>query len=378
MDKSFPKIVFLSNGYGEDNIAFYIINSFPDYLRDNIFAFPLVSEGEVFKNNGIKVIGYVKPLPSKGISGFLNLRNFLVDIKSGLFSVLYNQLKFLKKLGDEFFFVAVGDIVPLLLLNFSGKIRKSFFIATAKSIRTEIFNPFEIFLMRKTIASFLRDKDSLDWVYRFYKIKNVYFFGNPVLDIPVFNDNPLYDFFNKSIDLSENYHNRFILVLPGRKEVCLKNLEDLKIPMLQIMNSFPDVVFIVVIPNFYPLSDIRDLFKDIDKVFFVDSKYYGSFLRRGYLVWGFGGSANEQAAGFGIPVISFNQKNWYRNRQKKLLKDSLILVSNKDELIEFTKKFLNNRDYRDRIGSLGKDLMGEVGGGSKIVNFIISYLKQLK
>jgi uncharacterized protein (TIGR03492 family) len=284
----------------------------------------------------------------------------------------------LKDLGDEFFFVAVGDIVPLLLLNFSGKIRKSFFIATAKSIRTEIFNPFEIFLMRKTIASFLRDKDSLDWVYRFYKIKNVYFFGNPVLDIPVFNDNPLYDFFNKSIDLSENYHNRFILVLPGRKEVCLKNLEDLKIPMLQIMNSFPDVVFIVVIPNFYPLSDIRDLFKDIDKVFFVDSKYYGSFLRIGYLVWGFGGSANEQAAGFGIPVISFNQKNWYRNRQKKLLKDSLILVSNKDQLIEFTKKFLSDRDYRDRIGSLGKDLMGEVGGGSKIVNFIISYLKQLK
>jgi len=326
----------------------------------------LVTNGEVFKNNGIKITGYVKQLPSRGISGIFNLRNFFKDFRDGLFNVLYQQIKFLKSLDEDFLFVAVGDIVPLLLLYFAGGLDKTFFVATAKSIRTEFFNPFEAWLMKKSIASFVRDHDSPQWILKTYKLKNVYYVGNPVLDIPIFEDN-----------LTENLQNKkTILILPGRIDVCLDNLLKLRNSIEKLSEKFDDVVFVIIVPSFYPIDEMKNIFRSFNNCFVVDSLYYGALLRVGYVVWGFGGSANEQAAGFGLPVISFNQKNWYRNRQKKLLGKALILVDNESQLVNITEKLLTDENYRQEIGSLGKSMMGSRGGAQKIAQFIINYLSK--
>lgn len=351
------KILFLSNGYGEDTIAYYIATNFPQELRDRIEFFPLVTEGKVFEE--FEIVGPIKVFSSRGISGFLNLTNFLQDIKEGLIKHVINQISFVKELGQEYFFVAVGDIYPLLLLYFAGKIDKTFFVATAKSVKTEFFNFFEIFVMGKSIANFVRDEKTYISLRKF--LSNVYFLGNPVLDIP-------YVEYKGSISESN------IIVLPGRVNKCLENLDRIKDSVKKLVKL--GFEFTIVVPNFYPIEEIKGIMEGIEKIRIVDSVYYSFFLRNSFCVWGFGGSANEQAAGYGLPVISFNQKDWYRNRQKKLLGQALILVDKPEDFIRETLKLREDRCYYDFVSMKGKEEMGQLGGAEKIANFIMESLNK--
>ncbi|MCX7972773.1 MAG: hypothetical protein N2657_06160 [bacterium] len=359
------KILFLSNGYGEDTIASYIIKAFPPDLRKKIYAFPLVTEGSIFKEEGIKICGPIRVLPSRGISGLLNLKNFIIDIKSGLIQHVIQQVNFIKNLDKDFYFVAVGDIYPLSILYLTSRISKAFFVATAKSIKTEIFNFFEIHIMKKVIASFVRDNSTQEWIQKKYKLSNVYFFGNPVLDIPLADSPDIL----KNIEKSRN-----IIFLPGRVNEALKNINLLLPAMREIVSR--GYTFCIVVPDFYPLEEIRSIISSFDQsIFLVSSRYYRFLLERSFLAWGFAGSANEQAAGFGIPVISLNEKNWYRQRQKKLLKDSLILVENPYDFISKTLELANNPEYYGVLSNAGKIEMGPPGGASLISSFIIQFCK---
>ncbi|MCX7758223.1 MAG: hypothetical protein N2169_01210 [bacterium] len=351
------KVLFLSNGYGEDTIASYIIKSFPREFLRNISVFPLVTEGNVFRDEGIDIEGPVKVFPSRGISGFLNLRNFIRDLQAGLMFHIWEQIKYLNNLDSSTYFVAVGDIYPLILLYFSKRIHRTFFVATAKSVKTEYFNPFEIFLMKKVIANFVRDQSTMDWILRRYGLSNVHFLGNPVLDIP-------FCYFESVDNLDKN-----IIFLPGRVDQALKNLA-IFLPAMKklVLDGFS---FTIVIPKFYPVNEVYSLVKGIDRIFVIDSIYYRFFLERSFLVWGFGGSANEQAAGFGLPVISLNENTWYRKRQKKLLGDSLILVRTVDDFISKTLELEKNVNYYNYLRNVGKYQMGGLGGALNISNFII-------
>lgn len=356
MSTNNKKILFLSNGYGEDTIALYIIKNFPSNYTQNIEIFPLVTEGKIFKD--YKIVGPVKVFPSRGISGFLNVYKLWQDIQAGLIRHIFKQIEFLKNINENFYFVAVGDIYPLILLYFAKKINKTFFVATAKSIKTEPFNILEILLMKKTIANFVRDNQTYEWILKKYKeLNNVYFLGNPVLDIPYIK------FLNEA---PENN----IIVLPGRINESIDNIKKL----LPIMKKLKEFNFSIIIPDFYPVEEIKELIVNYDNVVIINSIYYRYFLENSFCVWGFGGSANEQAAGFGLPVISLYQKNWYRQRQKKLLKDSLILVEKIEDFEKETLKLKEEKDYYLYLSKVGREEMGPLGGAIKIANFIINFI----
>ncbi len=356
------KLLLLTNGYGEDTIAKYIIDNLYELGVKDIEVFPLVTKGDVFEN--VKIVGPVRVFPSSGISGFLNFFNFIKDIKAGLFGHIKQQIKFLKSLNDDLYFVAVGDVYPILLLYFSGKIRKSFFVATAKSIKTEPFNFLEISLMKNMIANFVRDEMTLKWIVSRYGLGNVYFEGNPVLDLPRVEVDD-----EKFLNVLKYYKN--IIILPGRKDVAVENLRNLIafVPHL-IEKGF---CFTVVVPHFYPLDEIVRLVKEFENVFIFDSKYYRFLLENSFLVWGFGGSANEQAAGFGLPVISLYSKSWYRQRQKKLLRDSLILVRNWEEFYTQTMSLVNDVNRYVYLSNVGRREMGNLGGARNIARFIQNF-----
>ncbi|MEN3014653.1 MAG: hypothetical protein ABDH21_01140 [bacterium] len=352
-------ILFLSNGYGEDTIAYYIINSFPSSFKNRILTFPLVTEGKIFEDNGIKRVGPIKVFPSRGISGIFNLKNMLLDIKSGLIKHILKQIKFLNSLDENYYFVAVGDIYPLSLLYLSNKIDKTFFVATAKSIRTENFNFFEIFLMNKTIANFVRDQETYQKFEK--RIKNLFFVGNPVLDIPYYEP-------PEEIRSALNKSNS-ILIFPGREDQALNNLK-LLLPSIEV-GVQKGFLFFIVVPNFYPIDQISAIVGYKDAIFVVDSRYLAYLLKECFVVWGFGGSVNEQAAGFGIPVISLDQKNWYRRRQRKLLGNSLILVSNSYQFIQKTLELKQNKQLYLQLSNEGRVRMGKQGGALSIVNLIL-------
>lgn len=397
------KLIFLSNGYGEDTISTYIIREI--YKKNNVIAnltanlsdnlnknnlnknkinieilgFPLVNDGEKYKQNNIKVIGPTKILKSGGISGLLNIKNFLNDIKDGLINFILKQLKFLEELKNKenIYLIAVGDIYPLFLSVLKNRLSKKnvIFIPTAKSYKTEPFNPIEIYLMSLANANFVRDE--LTYLKLKNKINNVYFVGNPVLDLEYIKP-------NKDIPLKNN-----IIILPGRKSNCLNNLYYFIKAINLLGNKTKEFLnfqatFSVVIPDFYPINEINNLInnlinKELEKqykIYVLSDKYYRYLLENSYLVWGQAGSGNEQAVGYGLPVISFNENNWYRKRQKKLLNNCLILIKpyNIEELIDRTIELFTNKDMYRFIQKECYKEMGPLNGAISIANYIINLI----
>ncbi len=374
------KIIFLSNGYGEDTISTYIIRELKNKINNiDISAFPLVNEGEKYKQNNIKVIGPTKILKSSGISGFLNIKNFIIDIKDGLLNLILKQLNFLKEYKNKknIYLVAVGDIYPLFLSVFQNKLSKTnvIFIPTAKSYKTEPFNFIEIYLMSLVNANFVRDE--ITYLKLKNKLNNVYFVGNPVLDIE-------YLQLSENINLINN-----IIILPGRKQNCLNNLIYFikainlilnKIKTENILNFLP--TFSIIVPDFYPINEIKNLIENElnqenkEKVYLLSDKYYRYVLENSYLVWGQGGSANEQAAGYKLPVISFNENNWYRKRQKKLLNNCLILVKQYDidSLVNETINLFKDKSKYDFLKEECYKEMGPLSGAINIANYIYNLI----
>jgi len=374
------KIIFLSNGYGEDTISTYIIRELKNKINNiDISAFPLVNDGEKYKQNNIKVIGPTKILKSSGISGFLNIKNFIIDIKDGLLNLILKQLNFLKEYKNKknIYLVAVGDIYPLFLSVFENKLSKTnvIFIPTAKSYKTEPFNFIEIYLMSLVNANFVRDE--ITYLKLKNKLNNVYFVGNPVLDIE-------YLQLSENINLINN-----IIILPGRKQNCLNNLFYFikainlilnKIKTENILNFLP--TFSIIVPDFYPINEIKNLIENIlnqenkEKVYLLSDKYYRYVLENSYLVWGQGGSANEQAAGYKLPVISFNENNWYRKRQKKLLNNCLILVKQYDidSLVNETINLFKDKSKYDFLKEECYREMGPLNGAINIANYIYNLI----
>jgi uncharacterized protein (TIGR03492 family) len=374
------KIIFLSNGYGEDTISTYIIRELKNKINNiDISAFPLVNDGEKYKQNNIKVIGPTKILKSSGISGFLNIKNFIIDIKDGLLNLILKQLNFLKEYKNKknIYLVAVGDIYPLFLSVFENKLSKTnvIFIPTAKSYKTEPFNFIEIYLMSLVNANFVRDE--ITYLKLKNKLNNVYFVGNPVLDIE-------YLQLSENINLINN-----IIILPGRKQNCLNNLFYFikainlilnKIKTENILNFLP--TFSIIVPDFYPINEIKNLIEselnqeNKEKVYLLSDKYYRYVLENSYLVWGQGGSANEQAAGYKLPVISFNENNWYRKRQKKLLNNCLILVKQYDidSLVNETINLFKDKTKYDFLREECYKEMGPLKGAINIANYIYNLI----
>ncbi len=376
------KFIFLSNGYGEDTISTYIIRELDKKLKEKginfeILGFPLVNTGEKYKENNIKTIGPTKVLKSAGISGLLNLKNFINDIKDGLISFIFNQLNFINeyKNNPKIYLVAVGDIYPLLLSVLKNKFSKTnvIFIPTAKSYKTEPFNLIEIYFMSLVKANFVRDE--LTYLKLKDKLKNVYFVGNPVLDIDYIKP-------SENIQLEKN-----IIILPGRKDFCLKNLYYFIKAINLLLNkitseSVVDILptFSIIVPNFYPINEVNNLIeKELKKeykerVYVLSDRYYRYVLESSYLVWGQAGSGNEQAAGYKLPVISFNENNWYRNRQKKLLSNCLILIEqfNIEKLVNETIILFKDKDkYKFIVSDCYKE-MGPLGGAINISNYLVN------
>src|SRR3989338_10004289 len=100
------KLLFITNGHGEDLVAVEIIKRLNGV---DIQVLPLVGEGTDFAALNVKVIGSRRKLPSGGFS----LRNFgflIKDLFAGLLGNTLGNLRLLHALKGEIdFTIAIGD-----------------------------------------------------------------------------------------------------------------------------------------------------------------------------------------------------------------------------------------------------------------------------
>lgn len=116
------RVLFISNGHGEDNHSAFVIRTLRELAPDlDIAAIPIVGEGNAYRRLGVPILGPTQVLPSGGFT-YVNRWLLLKDIQAGLLSLSLRQIKAIRRHGPEFDLVhATGDSVGQTCAYLTGR-----------------------------------------------------------------------------------------------------------------------------------------------------------------------------------------------------------------------------------------------------------------
>ena len=362
------KILFITNGHGEDVVAAQIIR----HLRSRalkIDVMPVVGKAEALKGLKVRLVGPIRPLPSGGF-GLRNFSFFLRDVFAGLIGKALSQIRVLRKNKGKYdLVIGIGDIVPIVYSMFTGS--KFIFVGINKSdyYKKPAFNytGFEKYLLRNNcVLTLTRDNKTAETL-SLDGIKTKYV-GNPMMD----GVKP--GVRGKGLGVRKT---KTIGFLPGTREDAYQNIEDFYKIAWRIRQLDKTVKFIMSIPTMLDrsrLSRIRSLV-EIDTI-----SDFNKVLKSSSVIIGLSGTGNEQAAGAGIPVIAFPGRGAQFNikfaaGQKELLGDSLLLLPRDSRTIAHeAMSLIYNKKRIRKMGLVGKERMGSAGASKKIANIIMKEL----
>lgn len=358
------KILFITNGHGEDIVAAQIIKK----LINNhigIQVLPVVGNGSIYKNLPARVIGPTKVLPSGGF-GLRNYSYLIRDIFSGLIGRTIDQAGTLRdNRYDYALVIGIGDIVPII---YSMVTKCPFiFIGVNKSAyyRKLAFNytKLEKFLLRKycrlTLARDMRTAKALK-----YAGINAKYVGNPMMDAV----SAIRRSGDRGIGKSKT-----IGFLPGTREDAYKNIEDFSNIAAIIKQIDKKIRFVLSFPD---NLDKKKLLKIKSQVKMKISADFNKVLKTSRIIIGSSGTGNEQAAGLGIPVIAFPGRGAQFNSrfaagQKELLGNALMLLPGDPEAIaRQAVSLMKNKKRISAMAKAGKIRMGRPGASKRIAQII--------
>jgi uncharacterized protein (TIGR03492 family) len=116
------RVLFISNGHGEDNHSAYVIRTLRELAPDvEIAAIPIVGEGNAYRRLGVPILGPTQVLPSGGFT-YVNRWLLLKDIRAGLLSLSWRQIRAIRRHGPQFDLVhATGDSVGQTCAYLTGR-----------------------------------------------------------------------------------------------------------------------------------------------------------------------------------------------------------------------------------------------------------------
>lgn len=364
------KILFITNGHGEDIVAAEIIRNLnkPGLQID---VLPVVGKGDAFKGLNADIIGPKKALPSGGF-GLRNYSYLIRDIFAGLIGKVISQLKALSENKWSYdLVIGIGDIVPIVYSIFTGC--KFIFIGVNKSAyyKKLAFNYtwLEKLLLKKyCMMTFTRDKKTEGWLEQ-YGVESKYA-GNPMMDQLI-----------RGAKEAGRAGSRTIGFLPGTRNDAYKNIEDFYNIAALIKKIDRKIGFLLSIPKTLDKKRIAKIKAPV-KVKLIND--FRKVLSRSTVIIGLSGTGNEQAAGLGRPVIAFPGRGAQYNRrfasgQKELLGGALMLLPrNPDVIASETVSLLKSKAKRNKMAKAGIFRMGEPGASRKIALVINAYLQSRK
>lgn len=344
------KLLFLSNGHGEDAIAASIAAE----LRDlDPVALPLVGTGGAFRRKGIPVVGPTLELPSGGFNTH-DAKAFRGDLRAGLGGLLWRQLRFLRS-AKPTLVVAVGDLLPV----FAGKLSSGnlIFVGANKSdfYRNPGYRylPIELGLLKHWNALvFPRDEQTHRRLQK-AGVRSEYL-GNPMMD---------------TFSLETDPEEECLALFPGSREEAYRNLA-MMVPVVEAIRA-KDARYSFEVALAPSLSEEK-----IDLSGIAVSRDFGKTLGKARLVIGMAGTASEQAVGLGKPVISWpGEGPQYTERfakaQQDLLGEALqVLAYDPEAIAERVLETLQDEAYLARLPALGMERLGERGAAGRIAAFI--------
>jgi uncharacterized protein (TIGR03492 family) len=385
------KILFISNGYGEDSIAAAILkNLLRKIPPEAIIGFPLVGEGKEYSDLAIKIQAPTQNLPSGGLIPGGWIRNLWMDACSGLGSLIFHQISTLKSLKNDMnTVVAVGDTYPVLLGGmFTGK--PVIFVGTAKSdyfvhysrVEREVFKRYcrMIFPRDELTAETLRNHGlEARWE------------GNAMMDGIIVT--------GERFGIERGI--KIVTILPGSRAFAYNDLPVIleAVNLLEVAVDQP-FAYLAALANSISLDPLEEsaaeagysllradnkdgvvgkLTKGQIEIILLRGRF-GDAINLAHLVIGQAGTGNEQAVGLGKPVIAFDsdgleKPGWYRARQKGLLGDSLSVVKRTPRSIcNEALGILSDEKKYDFMASVGMRRMGPPGGAKKVADYIWNFV----
>ena len=122
MPSAKKRVLFISNGHGEDNHSSYIIETLRERCPTlDIAAMPIVGEGQAYRRLNIPIIGPTLTLPSGGFT-YMNRLKLFRDIQAGLISLTWRQFQAVKHYAKSCDLIhATGDTVGQSFAYLSGR-----------------------------------------------------------------------------------------------------------------------------------------------------------------------------------------------------------------------------------------------------------------
>lgn len=376
-------ILLVSNGYGEAAIAGYIAHAIAGLAPGaRLEHFPLV--GHTGADAWPPGVGPQQDMPSGGLVANWNVRNLKADVRGGLVRLIVRQWRFLRAQRRHDVTIAVGDVFCLAMALLAR--RPTIFVATAKSDDVSPHSWIERRIAHKAALAFARDERTARSLGA--SGVRVSYAGNAMMD----------GIQPGRFDLAPDSGAVRFAVLPGSRADAphvaaamlgrLRAIASLLEPQGRRVQAFVSVAPSVdaaalvsaLASEGWQMPDppageglIARVAQGSLEVALVRGAF-GDVLAVSQVVLGQAGTANEQAAGAGRPVIAALEPGenpekmlWYRMRQKRLLGDALlVLPSDKDEFARAVVALLADPTRLALMADVGHARMGGPGAAQTI------------
>ena len=387
-----PSILLVSNGIGEAEIARTVAAAIAAQARGAMLEhFPLV--GALPADAWPKPVGPQTALPSGGLVAGWNVRNLWRDLRAGLAKLSARQYHFLSKQRQRDVLVAVGDVYCLAVCLLFAR-RPTVFVATAKSEYVAGHSALECAIARRAVVTFARDEATAEALRR--RGVQARCAGNAMMDA-VSDAAP-------ANALAVDPRATRIAVLPGSRADAPRNaaaaVRRLRraAGLLHAQSEGKIQAFVSVAPSVngdalvgavaaagitlaeaHGAAGVRA--RGVEDYFEVTvvRGHFAELVVASDMVIGQAGTANEQAAGLGRPVVAAaaagerpGRMGWYRMRQQRLLGGALLVLPADDEAFASgLVALIRDPARRLSMARIGRERMGAAGASLAIAAAVL-------
>ncbi len=378
------RALFVSNGHGEDVIAAALACRL-QARGVELVAVPLVGRGGAYERIGVTVLGPRSELPGGGFT-MMSLAAFWADLRGGLVRSTLRQWRAVADAAaDASFCVAVGDRYAVGVARYLSWL-PTYFLHVNRSAASwpssmppwrPPFGPLERMIMRGAKAVYPRDGASARWLQA-RGLRNVFDLGNPMLDAL---DG------EAGVDVAPPW----VMGLPGTRAdahvsfpVMLEAMRRPAIRNTELLVAWASPEHPAAPAGWEAEATGRDRgvvlrFRHQDgTVVQLTRDAFATLLRGARVALSTSGTAAEQAAGFGIPVVGFptggpQYTAAFAGAQRRLLGEALTLVDADPEAIAGALQRAWADDHlRQRAARDGERAMGRPGADERIVGHMLN------
>lgn len=377
-------LLVVCNGKGEDYVAARVLERLRARARGlRVAAFPLVGVGERLAADEVEVVGPRRTLPSGGLT-LHSLGSLWRDLRAGLVDLTLAQVRYLRGLRPRAVLV-VGDVYAQALAALVPAPRRV--LQTLVSVHhgggegvglrwfMEGFRAPELALLRRAERVYARDPATAAWLSR-VGVRAVCL-GNPMMD--GLEAPPLVPRGALEVPV--------VALLPGARGQAAASLDlmrralELARPALGLVawagESLPRR------PEGWVEEDapfgVAAAWRRGGRRLWVAPGRFAAVLASADAAIGTAGTANEQAVGLGLPVVTFpvppfHSEAFMRN-QKRLLEGGLLTCEASPERVAATLELaLADEAVRERARRAGEERMGGPGASDAIARELAAWL----